>query len=139
MPSKSYRANGTIRVARFVKLDPADNNSILECDAGERTIGITQMGGREAPIPSVTADPPQAAQSGDDVQVHLVGENCLLYAGVGGWTAGDLLKSDADGAGISLVEGAGTSEEAGAIALETVSAGEYGKVQVRPQTVTTPV
>lgn len=135
---KAYRANGTIRVARFVKIDSSDNNSVLEADAGERVIGISQIGGREAPIPAVTADPPEAAQATDSVLVHPDGDLCLLYLGTGGCTAGDLLKSDADGAGVALAEGAGTAEEVGAVALETASAGEYAKVRVRTQTVTTP-
>lgn len=137
MPSKAFRANGTIRVARFVKIDPADNNSVLECDANERTIGISQIGGRTAPIPSVTTDPPEAAQSGEDVMVHLQGENCLLLIGSGGVTAGGLLKADADGKGVAIDETAGNKEEAGAIALETAAADTYCKVEVRVQTVTT--
>lgn len=135
--AKAYRANGTIRVARFVKIDSSDNNSVLEADANERVLGISQIGGRTAPIPTVTTDPPEAAQSGEDVNVHLEGEICLLYAGTGGWTAGGLLKSDADGAGVAIDETAGNKEEAGARALATVSAGEYGLVQVASRTVTT--
>ena len=128
--SKIMRANGTIRVSRFVKIDTADNNSVLEADANEKAVGISQIGGREAPIPSVTADPPEAAQSGDNLAVLGVGEEdtVLLFAGTGGWTAGDELESDADGAGITALTTAATVRNIGAIGLETVSATEYGKV-----------
>lgn len=129
---KAYRANGTIRVARFVKIDTSDNDSVLEADANEKVLGITDIGGREPPIPSATTTPPEAAQATEDVNVHGVGSLCLLYAGTGGWTAGDYLKSDADGAGVSIATTGTTLQRYGAVALETVSAGEYGKVQVLP-------
>ena len=129
---KSMRANGTIRVARFVKQDVADANSVKETDANERSIGISDIGGREAPIPSVTADPPQAAQTGDNVAVHFQeGETCLLYAGSGGWTAGDRLKSDADGAGVTVATTGTTIQQIGAEAESDCAAGSYGQVAIR--------
>ena len=129
--SKNMLANGTIRVSRFVKMDTADNNSVLEADANEKVVGISQNGGREAPIPSVTADPPEAAQAADQLAVLGPGEeeDVLLYAGTGGWTSGDELESDADGAGVTAGTGAASVRNIGAIGLETVSAGEYGKVK----------
>ncbi len=135
---KALTANGTIRTARFVKLDASDNNSILEADANERVVGISQIGSRTAPIPDVTADPPEAAQSGEHCNVHLEGEDCLLMIGTGGCTAGGLLKSDADGKGVAISEAAAAKQEVGAIALETASAGQYARVTVRVGTVTTP-
>lgn len=139
--SKAMRANGTIRVGRFVKIDVADNNSVKECDANERVFGISGMGSRVAPIPEVTTDPPEAAQSGESVEVHLPGDgqsqDVLLYLGTGGCTAGDYLKADADGAGVTIDETATHKEEVGAIALESGSAGEYVKVIPWRCTVTT--
>jgi hypothetical protein len=133
---KTYKAGGTIRVARFVKISAAF--TVSECDANERTVGISDMGGNEAPIPSVTNDPPYAAIAGESVTVHHQdGETCLLYLGTGGCTAGALLKSDADGAGVVIDETAGNKEEVGAIAEEAGSAGEYVHVMIRKQTVTT--
>lgn len=128
--AKIMKANGIIRVSRFVKMDTTDNNSVLEADANEKVVGISQPGGREAPIPSVTASPPQAAQSGDQLAILGIGEEdtVLLEAGTGGWTAGDELESDADGKGVTAAATAASVRNIGAIALETVSAGEYGKV-----------
>ena len=130
----TMRANGTVRVGRFIKIDPSDNNSVLEANANERCFGISGMGGREAPIPSATADPPEAAQSGDNIEIRTIGELCLLYVGSGGLTAGDRVKSDADGGGVKwLTNGTsptGVMQNIGAIALETASAGEYCLVQV---------
>lgn len=128
---KAYVANGTIRRARFVKVDPSDNNSVLEADANERVIGISQLAGRTAPIPSVTADPPEAAQSGEFLTVHNQGESgVLLELGTGGATAGGLLKSDADGKGVAIATTGTTIQQIGARALETASAGELCKVEI---------
>lgn len=123
-------AGGTIRRCRFVKLDTTANNTLLEADANERTIGISQEAGREAAIPSVTADPPEAAQDGDHLQFHPPGDWCLLEAGSGGWTTGDRLKSDADGKGVIIATTGTTIQQIGAVALESAAAGELGKVLV---------
>lgn len=135
--AKAYVANGTIRTARFVKVDPSDNNSVLEADANERILGVSQMGGRTAPIPDVVTDPVEAAQTGEHLLVHLQGEYALLEIGSGGCTAGDLLKSDADGKGVALDESAGSKEEAGARSLATCAEGDFAPVQIQSQTVTT--
>lgn len=126
-PAKYFSANGTIRIARFVKLDTSKNNNVIEGTANAEVIGISKEAGNRAPIPENTTDPPNAAIAGESVEVYQVGEECLLFAGSGGWTAGDRLKSGSAGEGLSL---AGTSGRVGAIALETVSANEYGLVQV---------
>lgn len=130
--SRIMRANGTIRRARFCKIDASDNNSVLEADANERTIGISQIGGRETPLPSVNADPAEAANSGDNVMVHGINsgrQDISLEIGSGGCTAGDLLKSDADGKGIKSATTGTTVQWIGAIALETASDGELAKVE----------
>lgn len=128
--SKIMRAAGTIRVCRFVSVNTAANNTIIEGETNAFVIGISQEGGRTAPIPDVSTDPVEAAQSGEDLRVYLPGETmeCLLYAGSGGWTAGDLLKSDTDGGGVAVASSGTTQQNYGALALETVSAGELGKV-----------
>lgn len=128
---KTMRANGTIVRARFSKIDPADNNSVLQCGTNEKAFGVSQIGGRTSPIPDVTTDPPQAAQAGENVQIFTAGQECLLQAGSGGWTAGDYLKSDTDGKGVNApTDGSvSTQQRIGAIALETVSEDELGLVQ----------
>jgi hypothetical protein len=138
---KAFRANGTIRVGRFVKIDTSDNNSVLEADANERVLGISQMGSRVAPIPEVTTDPPNAAIAGESVMVAYPGDpntsDCLLLIGTGDCTAGDYLKSDADGKGVVIDETATNKEEVGALALESATAGEYARVIPWRCTVTT--
>lgn len=130
----AMRANGTIRVGRFIKIDTSDNNSVLEADANEQVFGVSGMGGREAPIPSATADPPEAAQAGDNIEIHTLGTSTLLQIGSGGCTAGDYLKSDADGKGVAVAGSA--IENVGAIALETASEDEYALVLIQTFTAT---
>lgn len=126
-------AGGTIRRSRFVKQSTTENNTCLEADANEQTIGISQIGGREAPIPSVTADPPEAAQDGDLVNIHCnegLRDDVVLEIGSGGITAGAQIKSDADGKGVAAATTGTTVQWVGAIALEAASAGELCKVLV---------
>jgi len=122
---KVYRASGTIRVSRFVNV--SGNSTVAESTTGDALpIGISQAGGRTPPIPDVTTDPVQSAQSGENVQVFTLGEECLLRAGAA-FSAGALLMSDADGDGIGLT----TGKYHGAIALEAAGdAGELVLVQV---------
>ena len=122
------RANGNISIGRFVAMDPADNNSVIQAVLNSRTIGVADMAGREAPVPSVTTDPPYAAISGDNVRVHTLGDQALLRLGTGGSTSGRTLKSDANGCGIMVALTA--KGRIGAVALETALINEYCKVQV---------
>lgn len=126
----SMLAGGTIRRCRFVKPSTTENHTVLEADANERTIGISQEAGREAAIPSVTADPPEAAQDGDSLQVYWPGDWALLEAGSGGWAAGARLKSDADGKGVAIASTGTTIQQIGAIAITAASEGELAPVMV---------
>lgn len=126
---KTMRANGTIVTSTFVIMDSSDNNSVkAPTAANQRVIGVAQEAGRTPPIPSETTDPPQAAQAGENVRVHCLGEEALLRIGSGGCTSGRTLKSDSSGYGVLV---ASTSNgRIGAIALETASQNELAKVQV---------
>jgi hypothetical protein len=123
-------ARGTISVSSFVKIDTSNNNSVLEAGANAKCFGISQTGGANAPIPSVADDPVTAASDGQTLQVHAVGACTNLLIGTGGCTAGDYLKSDAAGSGVTVDGTEGLNENVGAIALETASAGELAQVQV---------
>ena len=130
---KTMKAGGTIRRSRFVKPSTTENNTCLEADANEAVIGISQIGGREAPLPSVTADPPQAAQDGDHVHIHTNNTECedvVLEIGSGGITAGAWIKSDADGKGVAAATSGTTLQWVGARALEAASDGELCKVEI---------
>lgn len=122
---KVYRASGTIRVSRFVNV--SGNSTVAEATTGDAfPVGISQAGGRTPPIPDVTTTPVESAQSGENVQVFTVGEECLIRAGAS-FAAGQLLMPDADGDGIAHT----TNKYYGAIALEAAGgAGELVLVQV---------
>lgn len=122
-------AGGDIRPARFVKLSTTANHTVLESDAGDVSIGISHEDTKEAPQAGASTN---HAEDGDNVRIHLPGEVCRLKADATGWTAGDLLKSDADGQGDVAV----ATDVACAMALETTAAGEFGEVLViSPHTV----
>lgn len=122
-----YVASATILVSRFVKSSGVGTVA-QQGTAGDPCIGISQDGGRYAPVPSNTADPVEAAQSGETLDVIQPGENrdATLLLGTGGATVGGHLMSDANGKGVAVT----TGKHAGAIALETGVAGEV--IRVRP-------
>lgn len=137
MPTGAHVATGTIRVSRFVKL--SGNFSVAECDANESIYGVSQEFSRVVPIPSETADPPQAAQSGEALNVHHTpGEIVLIRVGSGGVTYGSDVESDADGQAVIAATTAGTVRNLGGKALETASEGEYARMELRPSTRTVP-
>jgi hypothetical protein len=131
-------ANATILVASIVMIDTSRNNAVIPCTSNARAFGVAALGSREAPIPSVTADPPEAAQAGDNVEVFTAGRVCLCRAG-GTITAGAEIKSGGStGAGIVCAETTGLKENSVGTALEAASSGEYFKLLVMPKTITTP-
>ena len=119
-------ASGTILVSRFVKISGVGTVA-QQSTAGDMCIGIAQDGGRAAPLPANTADPVEAAQSGESLDVICPGEGrepmLVLAATI---TVGDELMSDANGKGVAAT----TTKYVGAIALESGVSGEA--IRVRP-------
>lgn len=123
MTSPNLVANGNINVASFVKVDSSASNRCVQSGAGDLSIGISQEGANLAPIPGASG---LAAVAGNEVKVYGLGDICLLQASTAGWTAGDQLKSNSVGAGVT----ASSNDTYGAIALETISTNVLGRVQV---------
>jgi len=126
---KGFRAGGTIRPSRFVKI--TGDSTVEECDAGDPIFGISGEWTRDTPVDVYTSTGINAALDGDQVTIYGTGDaGCLLeIAGV--VTAGSLLQSDANGAGIVLTTIPATADqEAGAVALEAGAAGDKIRVQV---------
>lgn len=116
------QASGNINPARFCTVSGAF--TVAESNAGEaKILGISAEHTRNTPDDNGSAF---HAISGDHVWLHEPGKNCKLKIGSGGCTAGDFLKPDADGQGVTAATGA----VAGAIALETASEGELAEVRV---------
>lgn len=131
MPTPNFIAGGNILPSRFVKPSTAADNTVLQATAGsvaegDRVIGVSQEGGREPPLPSVSTM--YAGQAGDAMKVYGDTEVCLLTIGTGGCTRGDRLKSDANGKGLTAST---TGDHYGAIALSSASENELARVQVQ--------
>ncbi len=122
-----FQASGAIIVSRFVKI--SGDNTVAAAGSGDRPIGISQAGGRYAPIPTVTDDPPQAAVSGEHLSVHMPGSVCLLELG-DTVTAGALLKPSTGGVGIPVAGTDKLEEDYGAIAIQGGASGEKRSVLV---------
>lgn len=116
-------AGGNINPAVFLKSSTAADFTVLQAGAGERPIGVSARGAIDAQI--------QASSSllvgiaGRAVGAYMMGQRTLLTIGSGGVTRGDLLKSDANGFGITTVT---ANDLIGAIALESASSGEMAEV-----------
>lgn len=137
MPANAYKAGGTIHRARFVKVGAADN-VVLQADADARILGISQLGGRAAPIPD-NSNTTEAATSGESLMIYdSNGPDDEPLLELGETVArGTLLKSDANGKGIAADEGAGTQEEIGAVASVSGVSGDLVPVRLRQFTLTT--
>lgn len=121
-------SGGTIRPSRFVKLSTAADYTLLEADANELIVGISDAGTRDAPIEDASGN---IAAAGDAFMYIPEGNVCILEIGSGGVTRGAAIKSDADGKGV-LAATTGTTEQfIGAYALETASEGELARVLIK--------
>lgn len=118
-----YIANGTVRPSRFVKLDQTAAFHVLEADAAEQVIGISDEGSRGAP----GVGSANAALAGDPLKVYQETDVCLLEIGSGGCDEDDYLKSDADGKGVAASAG----DSVGARALQPAIEGDLIRVKVQ--------
>ncbi len=116
-------ATPTIATSVFVSVDPTQNDAVVQASGGY-TIGISQNYAKYAPIPNASAV--AADTAGDPVQVYLTGSQCLLQSTSAGWTAGDLLKPNASGQGVT----ASGSDVFGAVATSTLTGAGLGVVVV---------
>lgn len=131
-----FLASADISPSRILIQDTTKNFHVTNpTDNTTKPIGISQDGTRDAP--GITGASGLAASSGQPLNVYGDGEECLLLAGTGGWTAGDLIGSGSTtdaGKGVTLTPGVGLVWAVGR-ALETVSAGELGRVLIQIEAV----
>ncbi len=126
--SPSLRAGGALTTHSFAMMSSTADNTCLQATANAPTIGITQVGSRDAPG-TVGASANAAVAAGDAIELFSIGDICDLRAGSGGWARGQELVADTNGDGIVSTPGA-TGQFVGATALESCAAGEIGRVQV---------
>lgn len=122
-----FEAGGSIAPSIFVKVSTAADFKVLAAGANDAVIGISSAAAHDAPLSGASTT---AAESGDSLEVHPIGSVALLQAGSGGWTRGDELKSDSSGYGVTRATTGTTVQNVGAIALESASEGEFGRVLV---------
>lgn len=114
-------ATGNIAPSRFVKL--SGSFGAAQAAADDRPIGISGEYTKRH-------DSTLHAESGDQVLVYGLGQVCLLEVSAN-VAAGQLLKSDANGAGVPVATNATPTQQwFGAVALESRSSGELCRVQV---------
>lgn len=118
-------ANGNIAPSRFVKIDTTAKDRVLQAGAGDKCYGVSQPGVRNAPWAPL-----------DDGYAAIAGENLMIYGSpskdikleLGGTvTAGDSLKSDANGKGVTTTT---TGDWIGAEAMESGVTGDVVRVRV---------
>jgi hypothetical protein len=128
---KGYFAQEQILPSRFLTTEGVTADySVRVCDNADFPLFISDSYSRDAPIPSITADPQPLAEIGDPVAVigpggHPENETVLLQLG-GTVSAGDLLMANVtnDGTGIVAVE----DNWVGAVADEGGASGEIIRV-----------
>lgn len=116
-------ANGNIAPSRFLKQDTTVDNKCLQAGAGNKLIGVSQRGTRNTPYS--TLEDGFCAIAGEDLQIYGPEETCLLELG-GTVAAGDRLKADANGKGVTAASG----DEYGAIAGQAGTSGKLIEVVV---------
>jgi len=129
MESPNFVAGGTIRPSRFVKIDSDNDHQVLEADANEALMGISQTGTNRVPLSDLVTTS-YAAVDGEQVKVYGNGDFAIIEAG-DVIVRGNKLKSDADGKGVPVATTGTTVQNYGALALASAAAsGELIPVQV---------
>ncbi len=107
----SGRAGGTIRPSRFVKASGSEDNTLLECDAGELAVGVSTAANLEFDSDNHATDGiPVYLQAGDVVMVEA---GAAVVRGV-------QLSADADGRAVTFTNTAG--KFIAGVALQSASA-----------------
>ncbi|HPP54277.1 MAG TPA: DUF2190 family protein [Thermoguttaceae bacterium] len=129
MASFSFVASGNIQPSRFVVLSGV--RQVAQAGDNGEILGVSQEGSNRAPLQDLVGTV-YAAQAGESLLVYSAGEMCLVEAGAA-ITAGQLLKSDAQGRAVPVAATGATIQNYGAIALEAAAAaGEKVLVLVTP-------
>ena len=119
-----FIADGNIKPMRFVKAQTTKDNRVLQAGSGDKPIGISQPQERNPPWSSLQDG--YAAAQDETLRVFGLQEVCWLVCG-GTVTAGDYLKPDTDGKGVTS---SSDGDLYGAQALESGTTGQQIRVQV---------
>jgi hypothetical protein len=120
----NYVAGEDLYPKRFVKRATDEGNAVLMNDSGTTaSVGVTQNGTREAPIPSVTEA--LAAKDGEPVRVHGLGDTCEVESGEALTDGAELM---AGTNGVAMLATAGNYVSG--ICQKAVDSGEDAWIQV---------
>jgi hypothetical protein len=123
-PSRTKVSTGNIAPSRFVKLSTTLDGKCTQAGAGEKIFGISQQGTRNTPYGSL--DDGYAAIAGENLQIYGPGDDGAVLELGGTVAAGDRLKSDANGKGVTTVT---NLDEVGAVAMVAGTSGQLVPVQ----------
>lgn len=118
----SYTSGGNISPSRFVAISSGVDYTAIQCDASKEPVGISQKW-------LETYNATYHATSGRPVSVLGVGATAFLELG-GTVSAGDFLKSDADGKGVKASTTLSSHQSVGGRALTNGYSGELIEVRV---------
>lgn len=116
-------ATADIYPSRFVKLASSDGK-VTQAGAGEKVFAVSGPGTNSFPFQGL--DTGLHASAGQNCRTYEMGEKCLLELG-GTVTAGDYLKADADGKGVTA---SSDQDDVGAIAQWGGTSGKLIEVKV---------
>lgn len=131
MPASNpnFIAGGDISPCRFVKAGAADF-TVLQADANAAIIGVSQEGTRRAP--GLDGSDTLAAIAGEGLEVHGLGEECLIEAS-GVIARFSYVAADADGKAVLVNTGAAGDKEVGGQLLEDATAdGHKVRMLIKP-------
>jgi hypothetical protein len=99
----SRLCSGNVTVSSFVKVDSANPEHVILCSANtDAALGISQEGAYLPPIPQQTGTQYAGTTTSPPIRIYGPGtDQVLLITGTGGFSAGDLIMSDANGAGVT--------------------------------------
>lgn len=117
-------AAGNVAPCRFLVIDSSGANVGAQAGADGFAVAISHDGMKGTPgLPG--SNDAIHAEAGDPIFAYGIGEICELVAGAGGWSAGDPLKSDSAGRGVT---GNASTDVICAFALSDANAGAKGMV-----------
>lgn len=120
---QGFIADATIGTCRFVKMTAGKTGRVTQCGAGDKIFGISQMGIRRDLYIDSNGN---AANANEPIGVFDDTDETLLELG-GTVSAGDRLKSDANGKGVATNT---NLDEYGATAIWSGVAGDQIRVKV---------
>ena len=129
---QSVQCNGNILPNTWVKFDsstPSPFAVIQSTTLSGEIYAISQDGSFYPPGLLNNPATLYAGIAGYPIQIYVANDICLLVTGSAGWSEGDLIQSDATGAGITFTPGS-TAGWYGAIGMTVQASGDLGRVRV---------